>query len=87
MTIALAPVLDTEAASPLHLKLLGAIGSGEPLMLDGSAVERVGLACLQVLVASEGAAKLVGLPFWLSDPSPALLEATRMTALDALLHG
>lgn len=84
MTFALAPTLDTEAATPLRASLLQAISSGTSVTLDGSAVERAGTACLQVLVAAKAAAEAEGLSFRLLEPSATLLDAARMAALDAL---
>lgn len=86
MNLALPPILDTEAATPLRSALVQAIGNGEPLILDGSAVARIGMACLQVLAAAKMAAEAIGLPFWLCEPSAALAGAARMTALDALIE-
>ena len=49
-TVVLAPVLDLRAAEPLKGELLAA--RGQPLTLDGSAVERLGGLCLQVLLSA-----------------------------------
>ena len=48
--IALPAVLDIQSAEALRVQLLGA--RGRPLTIDGSAVERLGGLCLQVLLAA-----------------------------------
>ncbi|HYC96400.1 STAS domain-containing protein [Brevundimonas sp.] len=48
--IALPAVLDIQSAEALRVQLLGA--RGRPLVLDGSAVERLGGLCLQVLLSA-----------------------------------
>jgi chemotaxis protein CheX len=84
MTIALAAVLDTAAAGPLRVSLKKAIGQGEPLLLDGDAVERVGAACLQVIAAGQVAATGADLPFRIERASPALVEMATLAGLGAL---
>jgi chemotaxis protein CheX len=49
-TVVLAPVLDLRAAEPLKGELLAA--RGQALALDGSAVERLGGLCLQLLLSA-----------------------------------
>ncbi|MGQ3296401.1 MAG: STAS domain-containing protein, partial [Shinella sp.] len=48
-SLSLAPVLDLNEATALHQQLMGLKGS--PLVIDASAVERVGALCAQVLMA------------------------------------
>lgn len=48
-SLSLAPILDLNEANALHGKLMGLRGSG--LVIDASAVERVGALCVQVLMA------------------------------------
>lgn len=85
MPIALAPVLDTAAAAPLRQAMRAAIDTGQSIKLDASAVERVGQACLQVLVATEAAADLAGLDFRVVGASPAFADMATLAALDTLL--
>ncbi|SFP72085.1 STAS domain-containing protein [Sphingomonas rubra] len=85
MTLSLAPVLDTAAAGPLRLALCEAVNRGEPLLLDGVAVERAGQACFQVLLAGQAAAGRAGLSFRIADPSPPLVELATLAGLDDLL--
>lgn len=49
-TVQLAPVLDMKAASTLADELM--LARGSDLQIDGSAVERIGAQCLQVLLAA-----------------------------------
>ena len=49
--IALPAVLDIQVADALRAQLLSARGG--PLILDGSAVERLGGLCLQVLLSAQ----------------------------------
>lgn len=48
--IVLTPVLDIQSAGPLRARLLEL--RGQPLAIDGSAVERLGGLCLQVLLSA-----------------------------------
>lgn len=49
-TLSLDNVLDLNAAGSLHSKLMAARGSD--LVIDASAVERVGALCIQVLMSA-----------------------------------
>jgi chemotaxis protein CheX len=59
-SLSLAPVLDLNEATALHAKLMDLKGS--PLVIDASAVERVGALCAQVLMA--------GAKSWAEDKQP-----------------
>ncbi|WP_438750215.1 STAS domain-containing protein [Pararhizobium sp. O133] len=48
-SLSLAPILDLNEANALHGKLAGLRGNA--LVIDASAVERVGALCVQVLMA------------------------------------
>ncbi len=48
-SLSLAPILDLNEANALHGKLMGLRGNA--LVIDASAVERVGALCVQVLMA------------------------------------
>ena len=85
MTVPLAPRLDTAAAAPLQQMLTDRIGRGEAVVLDGSAVERTGLACLQVLAAARTAAVAHGLAFRVEQPGEPLAEMARLAGFDAIL--
>lgn len=49
-SIALAPALDLRAAAPLKAEILAL--RGQAVMLDGSAVQRLGGLCFQVLLSA-----------------------------------
>lgn len=85
MTIALASILDTAAAGPLRAELRKAVDGGRPVVIDGSAVERTGQACLQVLVAAKAAADGAGLAFGIQEPSAALTEMATLAGLHSLV--
>ncbi|WP_294318272.1 STAS domain-containing protein [uncultured Sphingomonas sp.] len=85
MTIALPAILDTPAAAPLRQTLRDAIGTGRPIQLDASGVERIGQACLQVLAAAEVAAEEAGQPFHITGASPVFADMATLAALDTLL--
>jgi chemotaxis protein CheX len=59
-SLSLAPVLDLNEATALHTQLMGL--KGNPLVIDASAVERVGALCAQVLMA--------GAKSWEEDKQP-----------------
>ncbi len=78
-------VLDTAAAPALRNLLVQHLATGAPLLLEGSGVERIGQACLQVLVAAETAAQAAGVAFAIECPSPALTDMTALAGLSPLL--
>ncbi len=80
------PVLDTAAAAPLRERLLVSLQLRRPVALDGSGVERLGLACLQVLASARAVAEGSGLGFSIADPSPAFSDMVRLSRLDAVLE-
>lgn len=84
MSIALVSRLDTAAAGPLRLALKTLIEEARPLDIDGNAVDQIGQAGLQVLVAARAAAAANGLPYQVSRPSRALVEAAGLAALNVL---
>ncbi len=49
--LVLPAVLDIQQAGPLRDDLLAL--RGQPLIIDGSAVERLGALCLQVLISAQ----------------------------------
>lgn len=50
-SVVLPPVLDIQQAELLRAELLGL--RGQSVMIDGSAVERLGGLCLQVLISAQ----------------------------------
>lgn len=77
--------LTTMAAGPLAKKLLESVETRMPLSLDGSAVESIGQACLQVLASARKTAVSRGIGFSIHEPSEALREGCALTGLDHLL--
>ncbi len=62
--LALSPILDLNEASVLHGKLMSM--RGKDVVIDASAVERLGVQCVQVLVAGAAA--------WQADKKSFLVE-------------
>ncbi len=83
--LALPASLDTRAAAALHEALLARQGSA--LVLDGSAVARLGGLCLELLLSARRGWAAAGLPFRIGDPSPALCESLRGFGAEILLEG
>ena len=79
-TFTLPAVCDRAAARALHPDLRDAIGNA-PLTIDASAVERIGQAMLQLLVAA--ARSEAGII--LAAPSPFVIEAVERAALMPVL--
>lgn len=61
--------------------------AGEPLKVDGSAVERASAICAQVLVAAARSARSRGIGFELLHPSDTLTEALTQLGLQSALAG
>jgi chemotaxis protein CheX len=85
MPIALAPVLDTAASFALRTALLHAIDAGEKVTVDGVDVERIGLACMQVLAAARTAAERAGTTLIVARASPALIDMVTVAGLGELV--
>jgi chemotaxis protein CheX len=76
LSIAILPAtLDRLAAETLCRALQDRLLAGQPLRLDGSGVERVCTASLQVLLAASRSAAAREVPFTVTAPSDALIEA------------
>ncbi|TCP37011.1 anti-anti-sigma regulatory factor [Sphingomonas sp. BK235] len=74
--------LDTSAAPPLRLALKKLVEQAQAIVIDASAVDQVGQACLQVLVAARGAAIAEGLSFTLVAARGPLADTAALAALD-----
>jgi chemotaxis protein CheX len=74
-TLVLDPVLDLKAAAPLQAALLAR--RGQAVEIDGSAVQRLGGLCLQVLLSAHRT--------WLEDGG-ALIFGARSEAFDEALR-
>jgi len=77
-------VLDLTCAETLHDDLQACMTRGN-VRVDGSAVERVGTACLQLLAAAAVTVRAQGREFNLLTPSEPLLHAVRDVGLSSLL--
>ena len=69
----LAEVLDLAAAEPLRAELIERRGA--PVELDGSAVQRVGGLCLQVLLSAQATWAADGQPLSFACHAPVLRDA------------
>ncbi|WP_407703768.1 STAS domain-containing protein [Xaviernesmea oryzae] len=79
-TLPLAPVLDLNAASELHEKLMGLRGSD--IVIDASKVERVGALCVQVLMAGAKSWQADNLSFVISQASDAFSKTTQLIGVN-----
>ncbi len=69
---------STAAAESLRDALVAAADQGDGFHIDASAVESIGQAVLQVLLAARADAEASGVPFEIVNPSGAFLD--RVTA-------
>ena len=83
----LPPSLDLPSAKPLCQQLQAKVLSTEPILLDGSRVERISTPCIQILVAALKSAEARGTPFRLSNPSKVLAEALLDLGLQQVFAG
>ena len=79
--------LDRLAAEALCHRLQDKVLAGQPVLLDGSAVDRVSTPCIQILVAALKGANARGIPFKLDAPSQVLIEAITDLGLRQLFAG
>lgn len=79
-TLKLSPVLDLNEASVLHGKLLEL--RGEPIVIDASGVERVGVQCVQVLVAALRNWQKDGKAFSVTDASDAFDKTLKLIGIE-----
>lgn len=73
--------LGIERAGDLKEQLAAQLGSGRAVVLDGSAVERVHGAGMQVLAAFIRDRQAAGRKTRIESPAPALVDAARVMAL------
>lgn len=78
--IALAEVLDMKAASALAADLLAA--RGRNVALDGSAVQRLGAQCLQVMMSARATWDKEGASLQIINPSHDLIEGLELLGVD-----
>ncbi|KQY26299.1 STAS domain-containing protein [Rhizobium sp. Root482] len=79
-SLSLAPILDLNEASALHGKLMGLRGSG--LVIDASAVERVGALCVQVLMAGAKSWEEDNQSFTFAKVSDAFTKTTQLIGVN-----
>ena len=77
-------VLGLTEAGPLAALLL--TRRGAPLVIDGSAVDRVGAQCLQVLLAAQQTWQADQQSFQIAAPSAAFTEALAAFGASSLAH-
>lgn len=77
--------LGIERAADLKEKLLAQFESGRSVVLDGSQVERVHCASLQLLASFARERDEAGRKTRIDSPSPALIDAARVLALTTAL--
>lgn len=76
---------STASAEDLHVRLVLAADLDGEILIDGSEVENLGQAVLQLLLVARREATAAGLEFSIVHPSSALLErATAYRVADAL---
>lgn len=76
---------STASAEDLHVRLVLAADLDGEILIDGSDVENLGQAVLQLLLVARREASAAGLEFSITNPSSALLErATAYRVADAL---
>ncbi|WP_275788801.1 STAS domain-containing protein [Pararhizobium gei] len=78
--LSLAPVLDLNEATTLHGKLMGLRGSN--IVVDASAVERVGALCIQVLMAGAKSWEEDKQSFTFSKVSDAFTKTTQLIGVN-----
>jgi chemotaxis protein CheX len=80
----LPPVLDTAAAGPLRQALREALDRRAAITVDTANVERIGLACLQVLAAAATAAAAEGVALRLEPATGPVPDMAALAGLDLL---
>src|SRR4051812_3373732 len=82
-TVVLAASLDMTAASSLAQDFMGA--RGQPVILDASAVRRLGGQCVQLLLAAKMAWSMDGITFEIAEPSPEFTETLALMGCPNLI--
>lgn len=83
--IVLPAALTTPACDALHQGLVAALASDAPVELDASAVETVGQAALQLLVATRREVAGRGGSFFIAAPSASFTEQVTRCGMTALI--
>ena len=79
-SLSLAPVLDLNEASALHAQLMGL--KGNPVVIDASAVERVGALCAQVLMVGAKSWQEQGQPFTFGKVSDPFIKTMQLIGVN-----
>ncbi|HXZ67698.1 MAG TPA: STAS domain-containing protein [Alphaproteobacteria bacterium] len=87
LLVSLPPIANLTAAADLKQSLVDALDSGKGVEIDASAVQNITSPCWQILVA---AAKSFGeaataMPFKVTKPSPAFVEAAGILGITQIL--
>ncbi|HEY1124282.1 MAG TPA: STAS domain-containing protein [Sphingobium sp.] len=83
--IMLPATMDKGALPELAREMAQLCDKGEPLLIDGAKVSRIGLAGLQLLVSGALAANDRGVEFKLTNASEELAGAAALSGLGAML--
>ena len=84
--VQLEAVLGIVDARTLHEKLSTVLACATPVVLDGSRVERLDAAAMQVLACFCRAARERGLAISWQNPSSGLLQAAQWLGLESILE-
>jgi chemotaxis protein CheX len=84
-SVLLPAVLDIQQAGPLRDQLLAL--RGQPVTIDGSAVERLGALCLQVLISAQQTWARDGLSLAIDQVSEAFADQWNAFGAPASLQG
>lgn len=84
--VALEAALGIRDARALHEKLGTVLTAGTAIVVDGSRVERLDAAAMQVLAGFIRAARERGLAFTWQSPSPILQQAARVLGLEQVFE-
>ncbi len=83
--IILPTIMDKASLPPLARDMAEHVDKGQPLLIDGAKVSRVGLAGLQLLVSGALAAQDRSVEFRLTNASAELAGAASLSGLSAML--
>lgn len=84
--VVLEAALGIRDARVLHEKLNTVLAAATAVVLDGSRVERLDAAAMQVLAGFTRAARKHGLSLSWKSPSPVLLQAARVLGFESILE-
>lgn len=84
--VALEAALGIRDARVLHDKLDAVLAAATAIVVDGSRVERLDAAAVQVLAGFVRAARERGLAFTWQSPSPVLQQAARVLGFESILE-